>query len=80
MEHDLLGLDFNVDRLTAGPSQGLVDHDAGIGHAETLALCASCQQECAHGSSQAKTVCGDVSSTHLQRACQLREHDKVSLR
>ena len=68
MEHDLLSLDLNVNSLSTGASKRLMDHDSGVGHAETLALGASCQQECTHGCCQAKTICGDISSTHLQPA------------
>lgn len=64
--HDFLGLDLNVNSLSTGASQRLMDHDSGIGHAETLALGARCQQECTHGCCQAEAVCGDISSTHLQ--------------
>ena len=66
VEHDLLSLYLDVDSLSTGPSKGLMDHDSGIGHAVALALCTRCQQECAHGCCQAKAVCGDISSTHLQ--------------
>lgn len=40
MVHDLFGLDLNVHRLPAGTSKGLVDHNAAVGHAVTLALLA----------------------------------------
>lgn len=41
-------LNLNVDRLTAGTTQRLVNHDAGIGHGGALALGTSAQQEGSH--------------------------------
>jgi hypothetical protein len=40
MVHDLFGLDLDVNRLPTGTSQGLVNHNAAVGHAVTLALLA----------------------------------------
>lgn len=40
MVHDLFGLNFNVHGLAAGASQGLVNHDAAVGHAVALSLLA----------------------------------------
>ena len=66
VEHDFLSLNFNVYSLPTSTSERLVNHDSGIGHAEALSLGASCQQKGTHRSCQAKAVCGDICSTHLQ--------------
>jgi hypothetical protein len=42
--------------LAAGAAQGLVDHDARVGHRVALALAAGAQQERAHGGGQAEAV------------------------
>ena len=46
---DLLGLDLDVGRLALRAAAGLVDHDAGVGQREALALGAGGQQHGAHG-------------------------------
>ena len=53
-------------RLPAGAAQGLVNHDACVGHRVSLALGAGAQQERAHGRRQAKAI-----RLHV-RAAQLR--------
>lgn len=65
--HYLLCLDLNVNRLAAGTAKGLVDHDAGVGHGETLALGAGTKQESTHGGSQAKADSLDVASAELNK-------------
>mmetsp|Transcript_23991 Transcript_23991/g.45269 ORF Transcript_23991/g.45269 Transcript_23991/m.45269 type:complete len:228 (-) Transcript_23991:130-813(-) len=47
-------LDSNVRCLTLGPAQGLMDHNARVGEAFSLALRSGGEEERAHGSGHAK--------------------------
>ena len=53
-------MNFNFSGLALGAAQGLVDHDLGVGQAETLALGASGQQKGTHAGGHANAQGGDL--------------------
>src|SRR5436190_14509532 len=57
---DFLGVDLDVGRLSLEAAHRLVDHDARVRQAETLALVAGCQEERPHAGGLAYTERADL--------------------
>ena len=62
---DVLGLNFNIARLTLRAAQGLMNHNFTVGHGVTLTPCAAGKKECAHGRSQANAGGGYVAANEV---------------
>ena len=60
-------LNLNVCRLALSATKGLVDHDAAVGQAVTLALVARGEQEGTHGGGQAHAHGGHVGADVAHR-------------
>lgn len=67
MVDDLLRLDGKVNGRSAPPPEGLVDHDARVGHRVALALGPGAEEECAHGRGEAEADGGNVAAAQLHR-------------
>ena len=66
-KEDFLGLDLNVGGLSLGSSEGLVDHDAGVGERFALAGRSGSQQKGSHAGGHAKANRLDIAGDELHR-------------
>ncbi len=66
-EQNLLGLDFNICRGSLCPSEGLVDHDTGIGQGLALPRSTGTQQKGSHTRRHSETDSLNVARDELHR-------------